>query len=213
MCFLYSRSQCPSTYDRRTYDSAGWVICLPGCLVLLWRRRITVLANPWVETATRSSILAWRIPWTEEPGGLQSMGPQRAGHDWAHTHNDLYTACRLPNVHPRVSTTDFLVLIFNSFSFEASDQAIYHSPWVFIYSKTQSHIFSTQIGWQIRCLKVWPWRGFLLLLSGDHPEWYWSTATIHFQLAPMYQDHSSMNLTKDFPSSVNQSSLALQRST
>ena len=31
--------------------------------------------------ATHSSILAWRIPWTEEPGMLQSMGPQRAGHD------------------------------------------------------------------------------------------------------------------------------------
>ena len=28
-----------------------------------------------------SSILAWRIPWTEEPGGLQSMGSQRVGHD------------------------------------------------------------------------------------------------------------------------------------
>ena len=43
---------------------------------------------PWVreealekETATHSSILAWRIPWTEEPGGLQSMGLQRVGHD------------------------------------------------------------------------------------------------------------------------------------
>ena len=33
--------------------------------------------------ATYSSILAWRIPWTEEPGGLQSMGLQRVGHDWA----------------------------------------------------------------------------------------------------------------------------------
>ena len=31
--------------------------------------------------ATRSSIPAWRIPWTEEPGGLQSMGLQRVGHD------------------------------------------------------------------------------------------------------------------------------------
>ena len=31
--------------------------------------------------ATHSSILAWRIPWTEEPGGLQSMGSQRVGHD------------------------------------------------------------------------------------------------------------------------------------
>ena len=33
------------------------------------------------EMATHSSILAWRIPWTDEPGGLQSMGPQRVGHN------------------------------------------------------------------------------------------------------------------------------------
>ena len=31
--------------------------------------------------ATHSSILAWRIPWAEEPGGLQSIGSQRVGHD------------------------------------------------------------------------------------------------------------------------------------
>ena len=31
--------------------------------------------------ATHSSILAWRIPWTEEPSGLQSMGSQRVGHN------------------------------------------------------------------------------------------------------------------------------------
>ena len=31
--------------------------------------------------ATHSSILAWRLPWTEEPGGIQSMGSQRVGHD------------------------------------------------------------------------------------------------------------------------------------
>ena len=33
------------------------------------------------EMATHSSILAWNIPWTEEPGGLQSMGWQKVGHD------------------------------------------------------------------------------------------------------------------------------------
>ena len=33
------------------------------------------------EMATHSSILAWRIPWMEEPGRLQSMGSQRVGHD------------------------------------------------------------------------------------------------------------------------------------
>ena len=44
--------------------------------------------------ATHSSILSWRIPWTEEPGGLQSMGLQRVGH-WSnlaqHTHTIIYT--------------------------------------------------------------------------------------------------------------------------
>ena len=35
------------------------------------------------EMATHSSILAWKIPWTEEPGRLRSTGSQRVGHDWA----------------------------------------------------------------------------------------------------------------------------------
>ena len=35
------------------------------------------------EMTTHSSILAWTVPWTEEPGGLQSMGLQRVGHEWA----------------------------------------------------------------------------------------------------------------------------------
>ena len=34
------------------------------------------------EMATHSSTLAWKIPWTEEPGRLQSTGLQRVGHDW-----------------------------------------------------------------------------------------------------------------------------------
>ena len=37
------------------------------------------------EMATQSSILAWEIPWTEEPGRLLSMGSQRVRHNWAHT--------------------------------------------------------------------------------------------------------------------------------
>ena len=35
------------------------------------------------EMATHSSTVAWKIPWTEEPGKLQPMGSQRVGHDWA----------------------------------------------------------------------------------------------------------------------------------
>ena len=38
---------------------------------------------PWTRgMAIHFSILAWRIPWTEDPGGLQSIGLQRVGHDW-----------------------------------------------------------------------------------------------------------------------------------
>ena len=39
--------------------------------------------------ATHSSTLAWKIPWMEEPGGLQSMGSRRVGHDWLHFHFSL----------------------------------------------------------------------------------------------------------------------------
>ena len=44
--------------------------------------------------AVHSSILAWSIPWTGEPGGLQSMGSQRVGHNLAtntHTHTHTHT--------------------------------------------------------------------------------------------------------------------------
>ena len=41
------------------------------------------------EMATHPTILAWRTPWTEEPGGLQSMGSQRVGHNWNDCHFDF----------------------------------------------------------------------------------------------------------------------------
>ena len=53
--------------------------------------------SPGVGNGNCSSILVWDIPWTEEPGGLQSMGLQRVRHDWvctcarAHTHTHTHT--------------------------------------------------------------------------------------------------------------------------
>ena len=53
--------------------------------------------------ATHSSTLAWKIPWMEEPGGLQSMGSQRVGHDRAISLYSLYviSVCYLydPLIH------------------------------------------------------------------------------------------------------------------
>ena len=46
--------------------------------------------------APHSSALAWEIPWTEEPGGLQSMGSYRVGHDWAHHHQKQHCIFMTP---------------------------------------------------------------------------------------------------------------------
>ena len=63
-----------------------------SALVAQRLKRLSAMQETWVrslgredplqkEMATHSSILGWRIPWTEEPGGLQSTGLQRVGHD------------------------------------------------------------------------------------------------------------------------------------
>ena len=44
------------------------------------------------EMVTRSSVLAWRIPWTEEPGGLQSLGTQGVGYDIETEHEHEHEA-------------------------------------------------------------------------------------------------------------------------
>ena len=61
------------------------------------------------DTATHSSILAWRIPGTEEPGGLQSMGSQRLGHDWS----DLACTVRKKQKHQSHILPISCVFFFN----------------------------------------------------------------------------------------------------
>ena len=62
-------------------------------LPAVWETRVRSLGweDPLEkEMATHSGILAWKIPWTEGPGGLQSMGSQSAGHDCATYHSTRY---------------------------------------------------------------------------------------------------------------------------
>ena len=62
--------------------------------------------------ATHSIILAWKIPWTEEPGGLQSMGLQRLGHNRGAKHAG--TCCQL--VKPQRSLDYFLSGVLLNFN-------------------------------------------------------------------------------------------------
>ena len=69
-----------------------WGQTMGASLVAQRLKHLPAVRETWVRSlgwedllekgmATHSSILAWRIPWTEEPGGLQSTGSQRVGHD------------------------------------------------------------------------------------------------------------------------------------
>ena len=60
------------------------------------------------EMANHSSVLAWRIPGTGEPGGLQSMGSLRVGHDW----NNLVAAAATPTKIPLVKAMVFPVVMY-----------------------------------------------------------------------------------------------------
>ena len=81
-----------------------WLRCKP--LPTLWRTWVPALGREdLLEKAmvTHPSILAWKIPWTEEPGRLQSMGLQRVGHDRATSLSFLKEPSRASSV-PRDAT-------------------------------------------------------------------------------------------------------------
>ena len=65
--------------------------------------------------ATHSSILAWKIPWTEEPGGLQYMGLQRVRHDWArgtHVYMNIFR-CMFSYIHIFIHMYIYLHIILH----------------------------------------------------------------------------------------------------
>ena len=78
---------------KNTADLNKYILCKRGSLVAQMVKNLPAMQEMWVqslgredplemEMATHSSILAWEILWTEEPGGLRSMGSQRVGHNW-----------------------------------------------------------------------------------------------------------------------------------
>ena len=71
-------------YLRGSLVTATLVAQRLKCLPALWETWVRSLGQEVSlekEMATHSSIFAWRIPWMEEPGGLESTGSQRVGHD------------------------------------------------------------------------------------------------------------------------------------
>ena len=87
-------SSCPLN-KRSTWHAQALVTQTVKNLPMTWEIQVWSLGQEDLlekGLATHSSILVWRIPWTEEPGELQSTGSQRVRHDWAaDTFTDLHT--------------------------------------------------------------------------------------------------------------------------
>ena len=78
------------------HDKDALRVCVTGLLGLPWWHRVPSLSwkDPLEkEMVTHSCLLAWRIPRTEEPGGLQSMGSQRVGRDRATERTHVRLGC------------------------------------------------------------------------------------------------------------------------
>ena len=75
-----------SAQTTTTWSGLPWWLRLQRICLLMQETQGSTLDRPrkisWNGMATHSSILAWRIPWTEDPGWIQSMGSQRVGHNW-----------------------------------------------------------------------------------------------------------------------------------
>jgi len=79
---------CEMFSGSKKFGSVHKLFQLDPSLELFWRLGYLVFSLEEEGMASHSSILAWRIPWTEEPGRLKSIGLQRVGHEWsalAHT--------------------------------------------------------------------------------------------------------------------------------
>ena len=106
---------------------------------------------------THSRVLAWRIPWTEEPGGLQSTRLQRVGHDWAIKHSTAYVNKYIPHMFMVRKTRKAGML--QSLGLQRA--------WDDLATEQQPQRACT------RLLKQWPWVCFDKILSYKGHLYFW----------------------------------------
>ena len=109
---------------------------------------------------THSSTLVWRIPWTEEPGGLYSVGSQRVGRDWSNLASKQALPCLMSLFH-HVSwwgSAFLLSIAFSSMAYTSSPQHNINKGWP--YHPSQWTVFCPPFTWPLSpfwniCLLLW----------------------------------------------------------
>ena len=114
------------------------------------------------EMAAHSSILAWRIPWTEEPGGLQSMGSERVGHEWiTNTSKECYRKSRFQSKAFKLTK--------ESVCFAWGSLVVFSSPSCLFFFL--GHVFIFSFLFLIYIMKIQPKPSHYIFVSGNQIEW------------------------------------------
>ena len=115
--------------------------------------------------ATHSSILAWRIPWTKEPGGLQYIGSQRVRHDWAtNTFTNIHIYMYIYVYMYVYIYTYIYIYVYIYFAFHKNNKSVVLA-WQFL--STACHIVPITIS-----PVYWNWTGLCLENPRDGGAWW-----------------------------------------
>ena len=137
--------------------SWGFRGCSDCSLPAVWETWVWSLGweDPLEEImATHSSVLAWRIPWTEEPGRLQSVGSQRVGHNWAsntHTHTPFIVIVRYWLYSVLLHSISLWLILFI---------VVYTSS----FPTAVVHLLSPSSYWYPGVCSLYPWVCFLFVI-------------------------------------------------
>ena len=159
---------------------------------------------PEKEMVTHSSILAWRIPWMEKPGRLQSMGLQRVRHDWVtslsltfYKHGDFQTPSASESA---CSFIHALMPASGTLTIWKQDLLLKGREWLVGRRGFQTRIFSDSEDWRVRTPKTrweisretgWPEQRFCRRWKKTTLE-KWVGVQLYMQLGPLEQ-HWSRN--------------------
>ena len=141
------------------------------------------------EMATHSSILAWRIPWKEEPGGLQSTGLQRVGHDWVtkqQQQGTVDTKWIWDDIQELLVILGS-VMILSSLFFKSISLGCLQ-----IYTDT----FISEMPWHLWFSSKWPGLGREWKRKQNHLSWkswigWWEFTTVHYLLWYTFETFSN----------------------
>ena len=133
------------------------------------------------------NILAWKLPWTEESGGLPSMGFQRMGHDWPHTHTSLvglFHPSLLPQCFRSTQNLEMDCYCLSQCGIFTSTRATCSSPWEHGCTRqmrlAEEFIFLRNWGVHhpLDFLQPWFICVLIIFLSILSTQWVWSQAIV-----------------------------------